>query len=598
MSLDPTAPPFQAVSLQQEAGTSRFPRLGVIILAHTALARVVEVARFWAAGGAEVALHLDARVPASEVANVRGRLSDLPRIRFVPQRRCEWGTWGIVAAMQEAAELLLAETDVTHVYAASGACLPLRPVQDLCRYLERWQGTDFIESVCLDEVNWPKGGLSLERFTLYHPVGYKRSKWLFDRLVDLQRAFGVKRRLPDGIVLHLGSQWWCLTRKTLSRILTDPERPKLERFFRTTWIPDESWFQTLARRHSERIESRSLTLSKFDHAGRPHLFYDDHLQLLERSACFVARKIWPGADRLYAHFLAPRPASDAEPDPARVDRHFARVTEQRLRGRPGLYMMGRFPAPARAGDRSAGPYAVFIGFADLFPTFREWLSALGGLRVHGRLYAPHGAEFAGGETVFAGGLSASAPLRNYNPVAFLTNLIWATRGEVQAFLLHPEDQMGQHLDLIHFMASDRNARIAHIAGAWTVPLSQRFAEAPCAFPELRKLAAAWQKSELAMLDILRGPQAVAEIKTWSLAEFLEDPVAPFQAVLKSLAPFLAQRPDRLPHMTERTALARFLQALRNAGMAPQVMGDIPASDSPEHAGPRAQNRPSGHEGRG
>ena len=47
----------------------------------------------------------------------------------------------------------------------------------------------------------------------------------------------------------MGSQWWCLTRATLRAILRDPDRPALARYFRGVWIPDESYFQTLARRH-------------------------------------------------------------------------------------------------------------------------------------------------------------------------------------------------------------------------------------------------------------------------------------------------------------------------------------------------------------
>jgi hypothetical protein len=105
--------------------------------------------------------------------------------------------------------------------------------------------------------------------------------------------------LPEGITPHLGSQWWCLTRQTLTAILEDPRRPELDRYFRYVWIPDESYYQTLVRNYGRKIESRSLTLSKFDFQGKPHVFYDDHLQLLRRSDCFVARKVWPRADRLY-----------------------------------------------------------------------------------------------------------------------------------------------------------------------------------------------------------------------------------------------------------------------------------------------------------
>jgi hypothetical protein len=553
------------------SGPEARARPGVILLAHTALHRVAQVARFWAEEGVPVALHVDARVPAADHARLVAALADRPEVLLVARRRCEWGTWSIVAAMQDAAEALLAQTDVTHVLAMSGACLPLRPAGDLARFLDRHPETDFIESVSLEDVNWTKGGLSDERFTLYHPVSFKRAKWLFDRLVDVQRALGVRRVLPAGLDPHLGSQWWCLTRATLAAILADPERPARGRFFRSTWIPDESWFQTLARLHARRIESRSLTLGKFDHQGKPHLFYDDHLQLLKRSDCFVARKIWPGAERLYAQFLAPRPPSDALPQPARIDRHFARATEQRLRGRPGLMMVGRFPMHGRGGPATAAPYAVFQGFAELYRDFDLWLSGLGGCRVHGHLYAPERVEFAGGERVFAGGLSDAASLRDYNPTAFLTNLIWATRGERQAFQIGPADRLGKDLAVLRFIAADRHAQVSVISGAWAVPLARRTGD-----PEaIRREAARLQRIEMAMLEVLRGPDVRAEVRIWTLAEYLENPVAALQPVLAGLLPGAATPARALPEQVDMSRFGTFLQGLRNRGMAPVVMGDFP-----------------------
>ncbi len=109
----------------------------------------------------------------------------------------------------------------------------------------------------------------------------------------------MRRRIPEGLHPHLGSQWWCLTRATLKAILRDPRRPEFDRFFRRVWIPDESYFQTLVRRHSICVESRSLTLAQFDGQGKPYVFYDDHGDILAQSGCFVARKIWPRATALY-----------------------------------------------------------------------------------------------------------------------------------------------------------------------------------------------------------------------------------------------------------------------------------------------------------
>lgn len=560
-------------------------RLGFIMLVHTALDRAAQVARVLAEAGSPVVIHVDARVPARAQEGLTAALADLPDVRFCKRRRCDWGTWSLVAAMQTATGQLLREfPKVERVYALSGSCLPLRPVADLQAWLDRHPDTDFIESVNVADVNWTKGGLSHERFTLHFPIPFKRHKWAFDRLVALQRLLRVSRDIPDGIDPHMGSQWWCLTRETLEAILTDPMRRPYERYFRGVWIPDESYFQTLVRQHARRIESRSLTLSKFDHQGRPHVFYDDHQQLLRRSECFVARKIWPGADKLYAQFPVARAGggvSDAEPQPARIDRHFARATTQRVRGRAGLYMASRFPAANRENGRTAEPYSVFQGFSEVFQDFEGWLAAVTNCRVHGHLFAPHKVEFAGREKVFTGGLSDSASLRDYNPRAFLTNLLWATRGERQCFQFGPGDTQGRKFELLWLMAGDSNAQISVISGAWAVPLYRSGGD----FARLRREAARLQRIESAMIEILQSPATRARIRIWTMAEFLENPAEPLHTLFDEIAPHAQARLIRLPELVDLTGFGSFLQELRNQGMQPVLMGEFaqtPAPPGPPH----------------
>ncbi|TAG19185.1 MAG: glycosyl transferase, partial [Rhodobacterales bacterium] len=67
--------------------------------------------------------------------------------------------------------------------------------------------------------------------------------------------------------------------------------------FRTTWIPDETFFQTIvAHLVPEReIRSRTLTFLMFTDYGMPATFYDDHHDLLLAQEYLFARKISPDA---------------------------------------------------------------------------------------------------------------------------------------------------------------------------------------------------------------------------------------------------------------------------------------------------------------
>ena len=547
--------------------------VGFIMMCHTALDRAAQVARHWATHDCPVVIHVDKRVKRRAYDKLVSDLADLDTVLFSPRYTCEWGTWGLIAATQSAAEKMLHHfSGVGHVFLASGSCLPLRPVDELVAYLERHPQTDFIESVTTGDVGWTIGGLDIERFTLRFPFSWRKQRRLFDGYVRLQRRIGLRRRIPADVIPHLGSQWWCLTRKTLAAILTSEERNAHDRYFRRVWIPDESYFQTLVRLFSARVESRSLTLSKFDFQGKPHVFYDDHLQLLRRSDCFVARKIWPQADKLYRTFLTEDAAGQpvAEPNAGKIDRLFAKAVERRTKGRAGLYMQSLFPNKTWENGKTAAPYSVFQGFADLFEDFDQWLAKVSGARVPGHLFAPDRAEFAGGETTFSGGLPDSAGVRDYNPQSFLTSLIWNTRGERQCFQFGPHDVQ----KIAPFIAADPNAQISIISGAWAVPLFHSDGDPV----QLRKQAAQMQKIEADHLKLLRAAPVKARVRIWSMAEFVDSPMEPLQTIIDEISPRAMRRLAEPPRMADLTGFGQFLQSLRNQGMQPTLMGDFPITD--------------------
>jgi hypothetical protein len=99
----------------------------------------------------------------------------------------------------------------------------------------------------------------------------------------------------------IGSQWWCLRRRTIEAILELlKDRPDITRFFRTTWIPDETFFQTLVAHlvPETEIRKRTLTFLMFTDYGLPVTFYNDHYDLLLGQDYLFARKISPMAEDL------------------------------------------------------------------------------------------------------------------------------------------------------------------------------------------------------------------------------------------------------------------------------------------------------------
>jgi hypothetical protein len=175
----------------------------------------------------------------------------------------------------------------------SGDCMPIKSAAYIHRYLDA-NDRDMIENHDFHDSGWIKVGLREERLAYRHCFNERASKRLFYASLAVQKHLGLKRRIPRELKVRIGSQWWCLRRATIEKIMQFlRERPDVTRFFRTTWIPDETFFQTLVPHlvAREQIVSRTPTFLMFSDYGIPITFHLDHLDLLKTQDMLFARKI-------------------------------------------------------------------------------------------------------------------------------------------------------------------------------------------------------------------------------------------------------------------------------------------------------------------
>lgn len=517
--------------------------VGIIILAHGALQRGAEVADFLLGQGVPVAMHIDRATPVS--ADLAARLDRLPGLIQIPRRRSPWGSWALVdAALRGAQMLLQRHPDIGHVALISGSCLPIRPISELSAYLDAHPGRDFIQSVKAGAASWVTSGLQEERFTYWFPFDFRRQRRLFDVATRWQRRYAPEglRQVPTGIEPCLGSQWWCLSRATLEAILTDPMLPDYVRYFRGVWIPDEAFFQTLARKHSWAIESRSMTWARFDRSGLPVMFYDDHIPALSRpeEGHFFARKIWSGADRVYGHFLSE--------DLAKIRGSGARMRRIATRAREKIALLT--PAiPRRDAAPGKDRYLVIYGAEALFPRLsRVFHDQLGDAWI--------GPVFTGGDgVVTAGGLSRSAAIARANPSAYLANLLRG-RDDRPALVLPPTAPP----EAAEAIARDPLARVVAVKGAWCIPMHVSPANREAEF-------AATQKAEAQLMGPFQREDCRARVDLWPLHLALENPLV----VLKALR----LRPTAL-RVANTAKLEAFLSQMRDAGVSPTMA--VPNAD--------------------
>lgn len=537
-------------------------RLGFVILAHRDLNRVAELVRHLSGENCAVAVHIDKNVSLTQFDAFKSNLETVENVIFTKRTACEWGRFSLVQATLDASEALLNSfPDVTNILLISGSCLPIRPVKQLRRFLSRNNNTDYIESVSVKNNYWVKDGLNEERFTLYFPFSWHKRRKLFDALVKIQRGVRIRRKIPEPLIPHIGSQWWCLTAKTLRAIINDPKRPYYDSYFGWSWIPDESYFQTLARIHSDKIESRSLTFSKFDYLGKPFVFYDDHLKELTLSDCFWARKIWSGADRLYGTLLNPARANQpmSRADPKAFDEKFEIADAYRCEGGEGRFHQGRFPYDrAERTGASEAPYTVFVGFKKMYPHFPGWVHEETGAVTYGNIFARAHVGNRNSDEYFHGNLPAVTKIRNRNPKGYLSNLLWPLRDQHQCLMYDFRD----NTRILRTLACDPKAHIIVIRHAWILSLLQGSGS----FENILANARRFHRIEENFMREFAKPNACAHLQTIALEHAIGEP-----------AMFLEQSIAHIPHtsngrlklMPERgnvDGLDNLAKKLRNNGL--------------------------------
>ena len=277
-------------------------KIAYILLCHKDPGGIIAQAERMTAAGDFIAIHFDANAKREDFDRIRAALGTNPSVAFAKRRiKCGWGEWSLVEATLQAVRAAIeAFPRASHFYMLSGDCMPIKSAEYVRSYLER-EDVDYIESFDFFNSDWIKTGIKEERLIYRHWFNERNNKAWFYWSMGWQRKLGLARKVPADLAMQIGSQWWCLRRRTVEWVLEfTRKRRDVMRFFRTTWIPDETFFQTVVRHlvNDREIRTRPLTFLMFTDYGMPVTFYNDHYDLLLSQDYLFARKISPEAKEL------------------------------------------------------------------------------------------------------------------------------------------------------------------------------------------------------------------------------------------------------------------------------------------------------------
>ncbi|MGK2938829.1 MAG: beta-1,6-N-acetylglucosaminyltransferase [Solirubrobacteraceae bacterium] len=255
-----------------------------VILAHKAPAQVVELVRTLASERAWFIIHVDRASPRSIEREIRGGVSALPRVSFLPSVRTPWGGFGIIRATLDALEVAeRLDLRYTHVVPLSGQDFPIAAPATIERFLSEHEGRTFLDH--RDLPYWPDTN---ERLHHWHRRGRR-----FSVRIPTRRAVP-----PVVAPVRGGSAWSCLARDDVRYVLEIRRRhPEVERYFRRTLLGDELYFQTVVlSRAGADVINDNLRFIRWTEDTHPDVLTVADLDALGQSGKLFARKFDAEAD--------------------------------------------------------------------------------------------------------------------------------------------------------------------------------------------------------------------------------------------------------------------------------------------------------------
>jgi hypothetical protein len=439
-------------------GSKMVLKVTFIILAHQNPVIVQRLVNALTQAGHTVALHYDKKADAEDYKRLEQAFHGNPAVRLSKRVKVYWGHWSICEATLNCIdEIAAAGWEPDYVYYASASDYPIRSSDELVAFLTRNNGKEFIEGVPSDKEIWVKGGPQEERYQYRFWFNWRDQYKRASFFLNIQKKLGLKRKFVLGLEPHMGSQWWVLSWKTLKRVMELANTSGVRRFFKTTLIPDELFFQTLVCNlvPASRIISRPLTLYQFTDYMVPIIYCADRVEYLIRQPFFMARKLSPHRLELYdeldkvwlGHSLTLAFTNDRA---AMVSPEYE---TQRLRHRDGVKGLPLYGKPvpdwyedlARLEDTFFAVIGVSVSELRIAFLF---LSCSQKLLCHGQIFHPKCIEFAYSSREFAGYTTDAIRLRDTSAPNFVANLVRAEVKKTTGFLIFADH--GWHIPEIIF----------------------------------------------------------------------------------------------------------------------------------------------------
>jgi len=250
-------------------------------------------------------IHIDRKTSPEIASGMKSGLEAIENVQFLPSHNCFWGEFGHVAASLEGIRAI-GEQAVPCDYAVllTGQDYPIKTHAEITAKLETGGGKSFLSHFPLPSRIWPNQGM--ERIERWHCrimgryLPFPRNEndrhvpWL-PRFVE-RLLLPDKRRFYPGMKPFGGGGYWCLSHEAVEYVYAYVRvNPRYVRFFKTVYIPDELFFQTILMNSPLHLKLIDDDLRQIDWSDRrpgrfPAIFEVKDIDMLMTSQKLFARK--------------------------------------------------------------------------------------------------------------------------------------------------------------------------------------------------------------------------------------------------------------------------------------------------------------------
>lgn len=207
-----------------------------------------------------------------------------------------WGGFSLVQATLNLLKEAAASGEYEYFILLSGADYPIKSNAAIVRFLQHYNGKEFMNLYKMPESNKPFS--RVEYFYLEPVPDFALSSLSrginkgVRRINTLLRSHHLKRSYPRQyahFTLYAGSQWWGLSKLCVDYILQFLTRnPGYVKFYKHTWIPDEMFFHTIIGNSpfKEHVVGAFIyadwVTGASSHPGHPAVITFEHLNLFSQ----------------------------------------------------------------------------------------------------------------------------------------------------------------------------------------------------------------------------------------------------------------------------------------------------------------------------